>query len=184
MNRPFEKMVRQLAANKTRLSLVIVLVVLTLLMWGRLMLKKLPRNVIARPAAAAASPAGATPSLTVVPSTRDDTVYVDLPDRLGRDLFDLDVQAYRRVPEPVEVPARGGKSLFELADDRLTVAGRVRAAARDLVLQTTVLGDQPRAMISGEFLEVGQRINGLELRKVTDREVVLTQDGVEVRLGM
>lgn len=60
----------------------------------------------------------------------------------------------------------------------------VRRAARGLVLQSTVAGDPPRAVISGQVLQPGERINGLELRQVLPRQVVLESDGVEVRLEM
>jgi hypothetical protein len=55
---------------------------------------------------------------------------------------------------------------------------------KGLTLQSTLLGQPPRAIINGRLLVPGDRINGFTLRRITRREVILEMNGFEVRLGM
>ncbi|MEX2544239.1 MAG: general secretion pathway protein GspB [Phycisphaeraceae bacterium] len=57
------------------------------------------------------------------------------------------------------------------------------AAAR-LRVQSVVGGPRPQAVINGRMLTVGDRIEGFELVSVERRSVVLSYEGVVIRLGM
>ncbi len=53
-----------------------------------------------------------------------------------------------------------------------------------MVLQSTILGERPRAVINGTTVAPGQRIKGFEVKGVMPRRVVLEMNGVEVYLDM
>ena len=58
----------------------------------------------------------------------------------------------------------------------------IEAAARALVLQSTLCGETPLACINGVFLRPGQRVSGFVLEKVEPTRVLLGREGVKVEL--
>jgi hypothetical protein len=50
------------------------------------------------------------------------------------------------------------------------------------VLQSTIISDDPRAVINGQFVGAGELIEGFKVVEVTAKACVLVQDGVRVRL--
>ena len=184
------------AANKKKVLILLGLVAGGLLLWGRLLMQQVPRTVVAVPQNEASANAGsgtATPSpegegavATMAASNKPafrEAVKIDIPTRLPRDLFALDPTGYARVPNEQPDIRPPEKSPDKSTDDN-QAASDFANAARGLVLQTTILGDQPRAMISGQVLRPGQTIKGFVLRKVLPRQVVLERDGVELKLKM
>lgn len=170
-----------LLANKRKLGLMVGLLAVALLLWGRLLLRQAPRTAVADPtavvAAAATSP---TPGggLTARPVIR-----VELADTIERDLFTPDVAKYARVNKPSVIEPAGGKSAPVTADEP-SQAELAHQASKDLVLQTTMLGETPRAMISGQVLSPGQKIRGFTLKSVMPRHVVLELNGIQIKLEM
>jgi hypothetical protein len=93
-----------LTADKKKLSMMCLLLMVGLLLWGRLLLKHVPRSAIADPAVPALASAGSAPGAagSPQPSAEDavrPVVEVDLPKAPGRDLFALDGTRYARVPQ-------------------------------------------------------------------------------------
>lgn len=174
-----------LIADKKRLSMVLGLLAIGLLLWGRLLIRDLPKTAVADPTAAVvASLDGAadSPKRTATPGRI--TVAATLPDSPGRDLFALAEGAFERVRKPVvETPAVEAKSPPKPVDV-VDEAALVRQAAKGLVLQSTVFGESPTALISGELISPGQTIRGFTLKKIEQRQVVLEKNGIEVRLEM
>jgi hypothetical protein len=169
-----------LSKDKKKLGLVLALMAVGLLLWGRLMLKQVPRTAVAKPAAVAAAANEAPAAVTFASRT---TVHVDLPDVLSRDPFQIDPSGFPRVEKP-EVIQVAEKSDTEPVDEKSEAAALVAKAAHGLSLQTTILGDTPRALINGQLLAPGDKIRGFELKKVLPREVTLEMNGVELRLEM
>lgn len=169
-----------LSKDRKKLGLVIALMAMGLLLWGRLMLKQVPRTAVAKPAAVAAAGEGA-PAAVAFASRK--TVRVDLPDSLSRDPFQIDPTGYPRVEKP-EVIKVAEKSVAKPVDEKSDAAALVAKAAHGLSLQTTILGDAPRALINGQLLAPGDKIRGFELKRVMPREVILEMNGVELRLEM
>jgi len=62
--------------------------------------------------------------------------------------------------------------------------GVVRAQARSLRLQSTMLGPVPSALINGQVLRKGDRINGFLLKSIRSGSCTLTKDGVDVVLRL
>lgn len=180
MSESINKIVRQLKADKKKLSLMICLMAFGMLLWGRFLLNKVPRTAVAEPMEALAV---YVPLDTGVEVTPRKAVELTLYRTLTRNVFDLDATGYPRV---VKVSADGqvlekskGKPVDETEHAR-----SVRDAAGSLKLQSTMLGDRPRAVISGQVLYPGDKFRGFELNSVHPRHVVLEKEGVRVRLEM
>lgn len=167
-----------LTAERKKIGVAMALLMLGLLLWGRLLLKDPPRTATADPAAraaAAASPAQINRAVGPRP-----VVVVHLPKAVERDLFALDETRFEKranLPGPVAVAP---KSTPQPADPNQ----QAQAAARGLTLQTTMLGDVPRAMINGQLLKVGESVQGFVLIQIQQRHVILQRDDVQVRLEM
>jgi len=58
------------------------------------------------------------------------------------------------------------------------------ALARDLTLQTTMVGKVPTAVINGRILRIGSVINGFKVIEINTRSCQLEKDGVRVLLEM
>lgn len=107
------------------------------------------------------------------------TVRLDWPEALQRNPFEMDTSAYRRrvtddavVPPPVEPVEHGPE---QPAIEEL-IAG--------LVLQGTSVSDDPIAVINHQWYRVGDSVNGLIIKRIGERFVVLEKDGAEARLEM
>ncbi len=182
MNPQVRKIVNQLTADKKKLSIMVGLLAVAMLMWGRLLLQKVPRTATAEPTAglAVANPNGdpATGGVVIRP-----VVWIEPTTALKRDLFALDATDYPRVPNAEEPTVRVAKSQIESVDDKLA-AQAVHEAASRLTLQSIIQGSRPRVMIDGQLFAVGQTVEGFTVTRIDQRYVVLSKEGIGVRLVM
>ncbi len=180
------KYLRQLTADKKKLCLMLGLLAVGLLLWGRLLIKDVPRTATAKPAVQAAATGPASEPFTAQAMGADTgpavTVVVDLPRSLTRDMFALDTSGYPQAKkgEDSSVPA---KAPVETPDKAYRVA-KATQAARGLTLEGVILSDDPSVIINGQLLQEGQQIDGLTVYRIENRKVVLEMDGVYIRLGM
>ena len=172
---------QQLLADKKKTIGMCSLSVLGLLLWGRLLLKEVPQTATAKPAE----------SLQILDpddaerqahNIERKTVEVYLPNEINRNLFHFDNSRYRRTVSSDNIGEKG--KLGKDEDDVATRIAEVRIAASRLELNSVVTGDESRAVINGIVVVPGEKIAGFELRKVSERTVVLAKDGILVRLGM
>jgi len=177
-----QQLIRRITADKKKLSIMVGLLAVLMLLWGRLLLKEVPRTAVADPVMTTqvANNRGAARSSQIDSLAR---LEVELPGNLGRDLFALDVTAYTPVQKKPIVEVSVEKSPREISDEQLK-ASQVRQAATGLKLQTTMHGAQPLALINGELIQVGQTIRGFELIQVLPRQVVLRMNGIDIHLEM
>ena len=174
MNAALQAKLKSLTANQKKLSALLLLVAVGLLLWGRLLwTQQVPRMVMASPPEAPATGADGEGAAAANTAPSRNTVYVDLPSDVSRDLFAAPA-------DPAPAAPGTGKSVAERADDNPQAA----PSAQGLVLQSTILGHPPRALINGRLLVPGDQINGFTLRRIVSREVILESHGIEVRLGM
>lgn len=178
---------RQLSADKRKLGLICTLAFGALLLWGRLLMKDVPRTAVAVPgeqlAAAALMPDATDGSTTMAWPT----VYVDLTNEVSRDLFRPDPRYYTLEDEQNDASAGLGKSGADPDDEQHGPAARleaVQADAQELSLQSTILGNVSQALINGQLVSPGQSINGFEVLRVGSRRVTLVKDGIEIELEM
>jgi hypothetical protein len=180
---------RQLLADRRKSALVMLLLAVALLLWGRLLIKDVPRSAVAEPdkevAADTAAPSDRSPP---VPDKSERPVVRIRRYAPGeRELFAFEPDRYPRAERPEPKIDRSPKSGADRTDEQDKLeAARMAAytAARGLTLQSTLLGSPNRAMINGVLLEPGERILGFELKAVRNRQVTLARDGIEVTLEM
>lgn len=180
MNRNLRRLIRVVTADKKKLSIMMALMAVGLLMWGRLLLKNVPRSAVAddkNPVAhsGAAGIGG--------PSVKRPRVVVDLPTQVDRDLFAPHPLLLPAVIDRV-VPAVGPEKSRPDSADGVDRAEVVRRASLGLQLQTTMLGDHPQALINGVLVSPGQKVQGFELIEVRPRGVVLEMAGIRLNLEM
>lgn len=173
-----ETLKRQALADKKKAAAMIALVAVGLLLWGRLLLKEVPKTATAGPDAVASA---AGEAIEPLPTPRSE-VAVDWPDGLSRDLFAFDANRYRRTTSGNELGEQA-KSPQPMTDRDLRIE-TVRRRARSLTLQSVVSGARPRAMINGRLMEAGQSVEGFELIEIHERSVILRMQDVRIRLGM
>lgn len=169
----------KLTADKKKLSVMVSLLAVMLLLWGRLLLKQVPRTAVAEPAQAVVSEQeAATPTVTGLwPS-------VVLHGRLDlhRDLFRFHKDRYPGF-EAASHEVQPEKSRTDLPDDNARIEA-VREWANTLVLQAAIVGEHPRAMINSQVYRLGDKINGFTIRRVEARLVVLEDQGIEIHLPL
>ncbi|MFA9480199.1 hypothetical protein ACERK3_18150 [Phycisphaerales bacterium AB-hyl4] len=167
-----------------KLALMLVLLMVGLLLWGRLLLQpSVPRTATAEPSRATAV---VPDSGSVVKASRPDrpVVEVELPDYLARDLFNFPSDEFAwAAPKKAEQTTMEEKSGSERSDDQLRSA-TVRKAAENLRLRSVMMGENPSAVINGQVLRPGQQIQGFTLLEIAKRHVLLEQHGVIVRLRL
>jgi hypothetical protein len=175
-----------LTKDRKKLATVALLLAVMLLMWGRLLLKHVPQTAVANPSlvVASAGTAGQTSRGDHQPGLRR-VVQVDLSTQLARDMFAVNWEFYPQGTTGSDPNQSSGteKSGPEAVDDSRG-EDALRRAADGLQLQTTILGANPRAVISGQVLKPGQKISGMTLLKVLPRQVILEMQGQQVKLEM
>ncbi len=163
-----QKIWKEITADKKRFGMLVACVAIGLLMWGRLLLKKVPKTAVADPNNKAVTVTDADLGEAIRPRK---VVYVDLPTDSERNLFVLDDSGYERLKvdvEPVVVP----NPTPQVTDD--DIRKELQAELSSLKLQTTLMSQQPRAMINGKLFGLGGKpMTGFEITKITQHGVVL-----------
>ena len=178
MSTSLRQLIRKLGSDKKKLSLAVMLSAMLLLLWGRLLLKQVPRTALADPESTIAAAQGVTRVIgRLMP-----TVHLDLPRTLERDMFGFDASGYRRIVA-VQEPVTEAKSPPESPDNESEMEA-LGKWARGLEFQAAILGDEPTAMINDRPYRVGDRIGDFVVTEVRSRRVVLSKDDVSIRLEM
>ncbi len=183
---------QRITGDKRKLGVMFALLCVAMLLWGRLLLKDVPRSAVAEPAASQAPDTEPDKNIDSGPSTPQSrladrpVIQVSLVDRVARDPFAFDPTRFPRIGNEDETAAVRTKLVEEPTDDDQQRQSHkaIELAARRLNLQSTLLGAQSRAMINGQLLSVGESIQGFELIDVRSRQVTVRKDNVEVVLEM
>ncbi|MEM9420230.1 MAG: hypothetical protein AAGA25_14420 [Planctomycetota bacterium] len=162
--------------DKKQTGMVIGLLAVGMLLWGRLILKQAPQT-----ASAGDKPAWLMEAEAEWESGPKEVVTLEKPPLLGRDPFILDPNRYKRTLSEEDLLS-GAKFDEGLTDEAKRMA--VVEAAAELQLQSVTLGDVPAAFINGRLIRIGESINGFELLTCDERSAVLEKQGIRVRLGM
>ena len=184
MSDQVKKIVSKLTADKKKFSLMVGLIAVALLMWGRLLLKEVPRSATASPEQQVAgellsgnSEAGG------MSSYQRNVVYVEIPQSTNRDLFYLKRSIYVEDEKETGNGVSPGKSSAIPSDEQ----ERIKAAATafsGLRLETTIMGETPKALINGKLVGVGKNIAGFKVKQILSHSVVLERQGRDYRLDM
>lgn len=157
---------KQLTADKRRFSLALSLALIGLLMWGRLLLKQVPKTAIADPDAVAESvedPAGSS-RLTWK------TVEVELSDVCARDVFALDAGEYSKLPDTNVKPPPNLPDQKSEEEVKAELARRLSA----LKVKSVLMAARPQALINDRFFGVGDEpVEGFVITKISPHSVTL-----------
>lgn len=170
--------IKVLKRDKKQAGMVLGLLAVGLLLWGRLLLKQVPQTASAgdKPAWLVEAEAEALVNNGLGPA-----VSLNKPAKLDRDPFRLDPNRYSRALSEDDLLS-GAKYEEVLTDESKRMA--VVEAAAELELQSITQGEVPAAFINGRLIRIGSSIQGFELLTCDERSAVLSKHGVKVRLGM
>lgn len=184
MSKALRKVIYELKADRRKLSLIIVLCCVLLLLWGRLLVKQVPRDALAVPEAQAAT--STLPELPPLDAAllgipEREHVATRLPGTLARDVFSFQPEHFPRHPQAERKgPAKSVDQPADVTETGVTA----RQAAQGLKVQSTVMGASPRVIIDGRLYRLGDSVQGLKIVDILPRGVVLEWNGERVRLEM
>ncbi len=168
--------VRQITADKKKLGMMLGLLAVGMLLWGRLLLKQVPRTAVAVPTASLAE-AGQSGSLAgeFTPTIKRPLVQTLMQQDLTRDLFGWPTSHYTLAPQAgtdssatAGVEKSGSDTADVVQDSQLIATAKGR-----LKLEATVPGERPRALVNGLVVFQGQSVDGWVLKEVRQRSVIL-----------
>ena len=187
MKKKLNRVWRQATADKKKFGILVTMMAVGLLLWGRLMLlQDVPKMATADdpnavqsgdPASGhlAETAAETMPALPPLPS-----VEVALSEDLTLDLFSFRHNHYK--PLPIEdSPETRVQSTGDPDDDRKR---ELVEMARSLRLQSVIQGNSPAIVINGEVLRVGDEIEHFKIVSFNDNSVRLTREGLTFLLKM
>jgi hypothetical protein len=177
MNAQLHKMYREITADRRKLTVIVVLLVIGLFLWGRLLLDQGPDQAEAQPSQAVESAMDDLQDLKLQqapPEAGRPTVKLTIPKRLPRDPFAG--QFLKAEQNFQEKQAKSPEKSADTPDKAPDPSG--------LALQSVMQGARPRAMINGTIIAEGESIQGFTLRRVANRYVVLEKNGQQVRLAL
>ena len=169
------ELVKTLTTDKKKLFLMLSLVAVGLLLWGRLLLKRTPTSALANPQAVqvVAAPSSGNP----VVARANQTVCVDLPTKLDRDIFALDTSLYEKIeiaePEPEKFVMDETDEMEEEDDNGSNL--------NMLTLNATTVAT---AVVNNQVVRPGQVIEGFKVVRILNRAIILEKDGEQVQLNM
>ncbi|MFG0331361.1 MAG: hypothetical protein ACF8PN_15850 [Phycisphaerales bacterium] len=177
-----------MTADKKKFGVMCGLLGVGLLLWARLLiLEDVPRTSFADPAATGNATAGAAAtgavSLDELP-----VVEVEASRTLARDLFAPQTEFLAQIGETESTTQPSVNSETDPSEDPSEVERRrvaaITEAAESLRLESLIRGSAPIAIVNGEVLRLGGRIDGFTLISVHDQHIVLEKDGVRVDVEM
>ncbi|MEM1027096.1 MAG: hypothetical protein AAGJ38_03345 [Planctomycetota bacterium] len=168
----------ELRSSPVKTGAIGILLACGLLLWGRLLLKDVPRTASADDPVAVASVVGKTRATQAETSN---TLKLAEPPPLARDLFGLDPTRYRRTPDQED---QGGEAKPTPYGTEDTLQAAVVSAARQLRMTSFIEGEDPVVMINNRPLRRGDTIEGFTVIGFQGRSVVVEKQGVKVRLSL
>lgn len=110
----------------------------------------------------------------------------------GRNLFDVPLDYYPRDPNSPDGSHSGeemAKFLTAKADElkeRQILMDNVQQRSAALTLESTVMGDHPRAWVNGLLVGLGQTIGttGFSIARIEPRRIFVQSEGVQVEISM
>lgn len=177
MNDKLKKFWKQITADKKRFGAMAALLGVALLMWGRLLLKDVPRTAVAEPKEKEAQAAP-----FVLP--KRPVVYVDLPQESARNPFAMDPAAFGFVEKPKTVIATQNLAPEKSEEEKRAA---IESALKGLKLRSTILGAQPHALIDDRILTLGgEPVPQFVITAITERSVTVqhTETKLEFELKM
>ncbi|NOG54110.1 MAG: hypothetical protein HND57_07240 [Planctomycetes bacterium] len=187
-----------MSGDKRRLIAVCSLAGVCLLLWARLIfLEKIPRTGYADPEGEGTPPAAqvagstgqdAGSSIEVASGNKGNSkpeIQISLPTTLMRNVFahpaEFDAELSERLPSRIQAAKSEPDTPDPIVLERQH-ADEIQAEAARLNLESIMHGVSPLAIINGRVVRPGEQVDGFELRRVNETSVILSRDGITVRL--
>ncbi len=184
----------ELKADKKKVVVVGVLLVVACVVAGKLLLK--PSSPARASGASSGAPslssqlsepqttraytnAGTSASDHAERASIRDEYLSELKQRIRRDLFTPNPDFF-----PIEADESTNKILPNPGDQSAEQRRLVEAEAALLAVQSTMISSNPTVIINGRVLPVGGRIDGFEVTAITPRTCTVCKNGVTVVLKM
>jgi hypothetical protein len=169
MSQALPRFLKRMMANRKQFGFMVALAIVALLMWGRLLLKDVPRTAVADPEpgrqAAAAPDAGAAQAIA-----RRPIVSVEISDPAPRNLFNLKSDEFAKVERPNVIPAPN--PVPEKSDEARRA--ELSAKLKDLKLKSTIMGERPAALMNDRLFHEGtEPVPGFTITRITQHSVFL-----------
>ena len=206
-----DDLVRQAQADPKKATVLALLVAVLIVMWYRVMSGGVPASASATPTggvgastAFAAGPATPTAAADPARGPRSAAATAALQDwvlrrpiaPLSRNLFAVNYDLFptdgARAPEPAVRVERGdgfwdqlAKSMAARADQIKEHRARVetlRAEAAKLKVQSTLMGQSPRAMVNGRLVGLGDVVASFRVTRIEARRIVVEREGIKFGL--
>lgn len=178
-----QRLVLELRRDKKRTSLLAVLVLVAAIVVGRQVVHSAaPVSAATAVVSTDAPVAQMAPAVAPSMAAGDVQKLVPLQSRehkFVRDLFRPDPQAFPPLTEDV-----GPQQVMSVEGEQESARRKIETQAASLVLQSTILGSRPKAILNGNVISLGGSIEGFSLISIEARFCVLEKDGVSVRLDM
>ena len=184
-----------LRADAKKTVAITVLAAVMLVMWGRILTGGAPKPAAAMSlqgsrsvtslSAGGSSHAGASNAalgawLAGPITTPDRNVFA-----IKLDYFQQD--GSRQADAPGAISDRIGKSQATQADqkkEREILIDNLRTQAAQLQLESTVMGSQPRAMVNGSLVGVGDVIANFRIQRIEQRRIIVEREGIRLEIAM
>lgn len=183
MKQLIQDYIAELKASPLKATMVAVLAVTGLLLWGRLILKEVPRTAAAVDELTLAQweeMRSGGPSAARLKSAAG-RIHLTEPGPLSRNLFALDPSRYRRTAD-VANGEDGEKYAPGSTEEEVRAA--VLSAAAGLEFTSVIEGEEPVVIINRKLLHPGDTVDGFTVLRLNARSVILEKQGVKVRLSL
>jgi hypothetical protein len=142
----------------------------------------------APPVVAASNASGMAPPASRPDRSEVATYLEQIDSTVSRDLFATDYGVYPMAQVKPMRPESAGPSRTDAQDAALRELARhdafVHAVAQKLVLQSTMPGDPPTAIINGQVVQPGETFMDFEVREIELGSCVVAHGTIEVTLSM
>lgn len=176
----------QVTHNRKRFGIMCTLLVVSLLLWGRLIiLQDVPRTGYATPedtpeATASAADSSETAALEELPVKE-----VEFATEPRRNIFmpsDWNSSQSSQLESTPLLTPKSDSDPSDVENRDARHAARIRQEGEALRLDSLLLGARPIAVINGNVITIGDAVDGFVLEKVLDWGVVLVKENVRVEL--
>ena len=164
--------------DKKKLVALVVLLGVLAVFTARVVLKR-PTRAAAAPSAQPTESTDHPANMGGVAPAQQPSVHVKWPAVLSRDPFTFDSGSYVGKPPKEPVAIIEDEPDPDQSDDQVE-----QSARKNLVLQGTILGDDPRALVNGRIYTLGKKVDGYVIKKIEHRRIVIEMKGTEMVLQM
>jgi hypothetical protein len=192
-----KRLVAELARDKKKAGILIVLAITAVFFVGKLLLKGSPAAAVAMQTAAPV-----TPQAPVEPSGMQNPAALPLVDeiqgmktprdsvkRITRDIFMPNPKVFPLVVKSTGTEAANKPNVVKDEEAKRTAelkrkTERIRQEGAELHLEGAIIGRVPIAIINGSVLGPGGVINGFRIVKIESQTCVVEKEGIKLSLTM